>query len=57
MVHDRSFSMRKNEIPEGLVQKEHLEQDQKLGELLGFEAGKIEGDAAPIRGGRFGRPT
>lgn len=47
-VHDRSFAMREKEILEGLAGSEHFEQAQvRLGELLGFEAGKIEADATP----------
>lgn len=47
-VHDRTFARREREILDGLANEGGFEQAQvKLGELLGFDAGKIETDASP----------
>ncbi|RKH42587.1 DEAD/DEAH box helicase [Corallococcus sicarius] len=49
-VHDGAFARREKEILDGLASKESVpfEQAQRLlGELLGFEAGKVERDASP----------
>ncbi|MFZ0774205.1 MAG: DEAD/DEAH box helicase [Candidatus Sulfotelmatobacter sp.] len=47
-VHDRSFAIREKEILEGLESEGTFEQAHKsLGEMLGFEAGKIEDEGSP----------
>ena len=47
-VHDRAFAMREKEILIGLASKETFEEAHKLlGEMLGFNAGKVEVDGAP----------
>lgn len=47
-VHDRSFALREKEILEGLESEEKFEQAHKLlGDMLGFDAGKIEEDGSP----------
>ena len=49
-VHDRRFAKHEKEILEGLASAEKgpFEQAHKsLGELLGFDAGKVEADASP----------
>lgn len=49
-VHDRAFAKREKEILEGLASKDKgpFEQAHRsLGELLGFEAGKVETDGSP----------
>ena len=47
-VHDRAFAMREKEILDGLASEETFEQAHKLlGELLGFDAGKVEVDGSP----------
>ncbi len=47
-VHDRAYSRREREILEGLTDADRFEQAQvKLGELLGFDVGKVETDASP----------
>ncbi|NOK32316.1 DEAD/DEAH box helicase [Corallococcus exercitus] len=58
-VHDAAFARREKEILEGISSNDSVrfEQGQKLlGELLGFEAGKVERDASPdpwwIAGGK-----
>ena len=45
---DREFSRREREILEGLASEAGFEQAQvRLGEMLGFHAGKREVDASP----------
>lgn len=47
-LHDRSFAAREKGILEGLANSEKFEEAQRLlGELLGFDAGKVEADASP----------
>jgi hypothetical protein len=47
-VHDRSFALREKEILEGLQSEDRFEQAHKLlGGIIGFEAGKIEGEGSP----------
>jgi len=49
-VHDRAFAKREKEILDGLSSKDKgpFEQGHRLlGELLGFEAGKVEQDGSP----------
>ena len=47
-THDRSFARREKEILDGLASAEQFEVGHRLlGELLGFEAGKIEQDGSP----------
>jgi len=47
-THDRGFAKKEREILEGLEDNDRFEQAQViLGELLGFEAGNVESDAAP----------
>jgi hypothetical protein len=47
-VTDREFNKREREILEGLASKDGFEQAQvRLGEMLGFHAGKREVDASP----------
>lgn len=47
-VHDRAFAMREKEILDGLASEGTFEQAHKLlGELLGFDAGKVEVDGSP----------
>jgi DEAD/DEAH box helicase/Helicase C-terminal domain len=49
-VHDRAFAIREKEILEGLDSKEKgpFEQAHRLlGELIGFDAGKVEEDGSP----------
>ncbi|MBV1800710.1 hypothetical protein [Siccirubricoccus sp. G192] len=47
-LHDRSFARREKEILAGLSTASSFEQAQlRLGELLGFDVGKIEADASP----------
>lgn len=47
-VHDRSFAKREKEILEGLASKDNFEQAHKLlGEIVGFNAGKIEQEGSP----------
>src|SRR5579864_6846719 len=47
-VHDRSFARREKEILEGLESEDSFEQAHKLlGEMIGFEAGKVEEDGSP----------
>lgn len=48
ITHDRKFVQYEKEILDGLTNKDNFEQAQKkLGDLLGFEAGKVEDDASP----------
>lgn len=47
-LHDRSFAAHEREILEGLADSDRFEEAQRrLGELLGFDAGKVEADASP----------
>ncbi|HJX19293.1 MAG TPA: DEAD/DEAH box helicase [Acidiferrobacterales bacterium] len=47
-IHDRAFAMREKEILDGLLNEKTFEQAQKLlGELLGFDAGKVESEGSP----------
>lgn len=47
-LHDRGFARREKEILAGLSEASGFEQAQlKLGELLGFDVGKVEADASP----------
>lgn len=47
-VHDRSFARREKEIIEGLASKKNFEiAHTLLGELIGFDSGKIESDGSP----------
>jgi len=47
-THDRSYAKREKEIIEGLASKDQFEEAQRLlGDLLGFEAGKVETDGSP----------
>ncbi|MEO6823529.1 MAG: hypothetical protein ABI167_02160 [Nitrosospira sp.] len=47
-VHERNFANREKEILQGLASSDSFEQAQKLlGELLGFDAGKVESDGSP----------
>jgi len=47
-VHHRNFTRREKDILDGLGVKEKFEQSHKLlGELLGFNAGKVESDGSP----------
>jgi hypothetical protein len=47
-THDRSYAKREKEIIEGLQSKEEFEEAHRLlGELLGFEVGKVEADGSP----------
>lgn len=47
-IHDRSFAKREKEILEGLGSEDDFERAHKLlGELLGFDAGKVETDGSP----------
>jgi hypothetical protein len=47
-VHDRSFTRREKEILEGLASKDNFEQAHRLlGEILGYQAGKLEGEGSP----------
>lgn len=48
IVHDRAFAAREKEILDGLSTEDGFEQAQKLlGELVGFDSGKIEGEGSP----------
>ncbi len=47
-IHDRSFAKREKEILEGLASESDFEHAHKLlGELIGFDAGKVESDGSP----------
>jgi hypothetical protein len=47
-VHDRAFALREKEILEGLESDDKFEQAHKLlGEIVGFEAGKVEDEGSP----------
>ena len=47
-THDRSYAQREKEILDGLESEDQFERAQELlGELLGFNAGKIENDGSP----------
>jgi len=47
-THDRAFAKREKEILDGLKSGETFEQAHRLlGELLGFDTGKVETDASP----------
>jgi hypothetical protein len=47
-VHDRSFAMREREILVGLEKEDTFEQAHKLlGEIVGFDAGKVEEEGSP----------
>jgi len=47
-VHDRSFANREREILEGLDDEDRFEQAHRLlGEIVGFEAGKVEDEGSP----------
>ena len=47
-VHDRSFALREKEILEGLASEDDFEQAHKLlGEMVGFEVGKVEEEGSP----------
>lgn len=47
-LHDRTFARREKEILDGIVDPGQFEQAQlKLGELLGFDVGKVETDGSP----------
>lgn len=47
-IHDRSFAKHEKEILEGLALKDGFERAQKLlGEIVGFDAGKVEADGSP----------
>jgi len=47
-VHDRSFALREKDILEGLESERSFEQAHKqLGEIIGFEAGKVEEEGSP----------
>jgi hypothetical protein len=48
LVHDRSFALREKEILQGLESGKGFEQAHRLlGEMVGFEAGKIEEEGSP----------
>jgi Helicase C-terminal domain/DEAD/DEAH box helicase len=47
-VHDRSFAKREKEILEGLASGDKFEQAHRLlGEILGFQVGKVETEGSP----------
>lgn len=47
-LHNRAYTKREKEIIEGLSDPDQFEAaHEKLGELLGFDVGKIEADATP----------
>jgi hypothetical protein len=47
-LHDRTYARREKEILDGIVDAGQFEQAQvKLGELLGFDVGKVETDGSP----------
>jgi hypothetical protein len=47
-IHDRSFARREREILEGLESEDNFEQAHKLlGEMVGFDAGKVEEEGSP----------
>lgn len=47
-VHDRSFALREKEILDGLGSSDNFEQAHRLlGEMVGFDAGKVEEEGSP----------
>src|SRR3984957_7841453 len=47
-IHDRSFAKREREILEGLASEDDFETSHKLlGELVGFDSGKVETEGSP----------